>query len=91
MHDAIFRNQRTMKRDDLLKHAATLGLDVAKFTADLDSDRFKPVIDRDMAEGAKLGIDGTPTFYVNGHPVVGARPIEAFKAIIDRELASPER
>jgi protein-disulfide isomerase len=87
MHDRIFANQRAMKREDLLAHAKALGLDVPRFTADLESDRFKTVLDRDLAEGGKVGVDGTPTFFINGVPVVGARPLEAFTAVIDRALA----
>jgi protein-disulfide isomerase len=88
MHDAIFAKQRTMKRADLLQHAASLGLDVKRFTADLDSDRFAAIIDRDMKEGQKVGVDGTPTFFVNGQPLVGAQPFERFTAVIDRALAT---
>jgi protein-disulfide isomerase len=88
MHDAIFAKQRTMKRADLLAHAAALKLDLTRFTADLDSDQFTAVIDRDMKEGAKVGVEGTPTFFVNGFPVVGAQPLERFTAAIDRALTA---
>jgi protein-disulfide isomerase len=88
LHDAIFANQRALKRDDLLKHAATLGLDVARFTADLDGDRFKPILARDMAEGTKVGVDGTPTFFIEGQRLVGAQPYEAFVAAIDKALGA---
>jgi protein-disulfide isomerase len=87
MHDAIFAKQRTMKRADLLAHAAALGLDVPRFTADLDDDRGAAVIARDMKEGAALGIDGTPTFFINGQPVVGAQPYEQFVVAVDKALA----
>ena len=88
MHDAIFAKQRTMKRDDLLAHAAALKLDVARFTADLDSKQFDALIQRDLKEGANVGVEGTPTFFVNGQPLVGAQPFERFTAAIDRALAS---
>jgi protein-disulfide isomerase len=86
MHDALFANQRGLKRDDLLGYASRLGLDVTRFTADLDSDRFDAVLSRDMVEGTKLGIDGTPTFFVNGQRLVGAVPYESFTAAVDRAL-----
>jgi protein-disulfide isomerase len=89
MHDAIFAKQRTMKREDLLAHAAALKLDLARFTADLDSSTFTALIDRDMKEGAKVGVEGTPTFFVNGQAVVGAQPLERFVAVIDKALAAP--
>ena len=88
MHDRIFANQRAMDREALLAHASALGLDVARFTADLDSPRAQAVLDRDQAEAAKVGVDGTPTFFVNGTPLIGAQPLEAFTAAIDKALAA---
>lgn len=88
MHDRIFANQREMERDALLAHASALGLDLARFTADLDSPRAQAVLDRDQAEAAKVGVDGTPTFFVNGTPLIGAQPIEVFAAAIDKALAA---
>ena len=88
MHDRIFANQRAMDREALLAHATALGLDLARFTADLDSPRAQAVLDRDQAEAAKVGVDGTPTFFVDGAPLVGAQPIEAFTAAVDKALAA---
>ena len=44
---------------------------------------------RDLAEGTKLGVDGTPTFFINGTALVGAQPLDAFTAIIDKALGAP--
>jgi protein-disulfide isomerase len=89
MHDRIFANQRAMSREDLLGHAAALGLDVPTFTATMDAERTGKLVDRDVAEAEKVGIDGTPTFFVNGKPLVGAQPLEAFTAAVDAALAAP--
>jgi protein-disulfide isomerase len=88
MHDRIFANQRAMDRDALLAHAAALGLDRAKFIADLDGPQSQAVLARDQAEAAKVGVDGTPTFFIDGVPLVGAQPLEAFVAAIDKALAA---
>jgi protein-disulfide isomerase len=88
MHDRIFANQRAMDREALLAHAAALGLDRAKFVADLDGPQSKAVLERDQAEAAKAGVDGTPTFFIDGVPLVGAQPLEAFAAAIDKALAA---
>ncbi len=88
MHDRIFANQRAMDREALLAHAAALGLDRAKFVADLDGPQSKAALDRDQAEAAKVGVDGTPTFFVDGVPLVGAQPLEAFAAAVDKALAA---
>jgi protein-disulfide isomerase len=88
MHDRIFANQRAMSRADLLAHAAALGLDVPKFTAAMDAEPTGKLVERDMAEAEKVGIDGTPTFFVNGKPLVGAQPLEAFTAAVDAALTA---
>ncbi len=84
MHDRIFANQRGMTRQDLLGHAGALGLDMTKFMADLDGPRLQAVLDRDLAEGRKVGVEGTPTFFINGTPVVGSQPIDVFVKVIDK-------
>jgi protein-disulfide isomerase len=89
MHDRIFANQRGMTRQDFLTHAGALGLDMTKFLADLDGPRLQTVLDRDLAEGRKVGVEGTPTFFINGTPVVGSQPIDVFVKVIDKALASP--
>ncbi len=89
MHDRIFGNQRAIKRDDLVQSAKDLGLDVAQFTSDLDSGRFNPAVNADKNEGALLGVSGTPTFFIDGRPLVGAPPLEQFKALIEAELKTP--
>ena len=88
MHDRIFANQRDMSREALLGHARALGLDLARFTADFDGAASKAALERDLAEGATLGVDGTPTFFINGTPLVGAQPLEAFAEAIDKALAA---
>jgi protein-disulfide isomerase len=89
MHDRLFANQRAMTRQDILAHAGTLGLDMTRFIADLDGPRLQAVLDRDLGEGRKVGVEGTPTFFINGVPLVGAQPLEAFVRVIDKALASP--
>src|SRR5213075_126508 len=59
---------------------------VAKFTADLDSDKNKAKIASDVAEAGKLGVTGTPAFFVNGRFLNGAKPFAAFAELINAEL-----
>ena len=86
LHEKIFENQRTMKRTDLIAMAESIGLDMPRFLADLDGDKFKSLMQRDMAEATTAGVDGTPTLFINGHRLVGAKPEEALVAVIEREL-----
>jgi len=86
MHDKLFANQQALDRPNLDKYAEELGLNVAKFKAALDSGKFKDRVDREAKEGAAVGATGTPTFFINGHILVGAQPVDAFKTAIDAEL-----
>ncbi len=86
MHDKMFANQQALDRSSLEKYASELGLDMGKFKTALDSNKFEATIAADSSEGAKVGANGTPTFFINGRQVVGAQPIEQFKAVIDDEL-----
>jgi protein-disulfide isomerase len=86
MHDKMFANQQALDRPSLEKYAQEIGLDMTKFKAALDSGKFKDKVDAEDKEGAAFGVTGTPTFFVNGTRLVGAQPLEAFKAVIDKEL-----
>jgi len=86
MHDRIFSNQRAMKRENLLEMAGELGLDLNRFESDLESDRVKAAIEADRAEGTRLGVRGTPTFFINGREIAGAASLPEFERIIGLEL-----
>ena len=86
MHDILFKNQANLKRPDLEKYAAEIGLDTAKFKQDLESPATKKRVDDDTELGKKLGVQGTPNFFINGRPVRGAVPYEQFKSAVDDEL-----
>ena len=86
MHEKIFESQRAMKRDDLIAMATALGLDMPRFTADLGSDKFTALMQRDMTEAMKVGVDGTPTLFINGRRLVGAKPEAELVAVIESEL-----
>ena len=91
MHDKLFANQANIKRPDLEKYAQDLGLDMTKFKAFLDNSSGKARIDADMALGQKIGVQGTPNFFVNGRPIRGALPFEEFKKIVDEELKTADK
>jgi len=73
---------------DLLRRAGALGLDGSKFTACAATDRFDADIHGATEAGGELGVSGTPTFFINGRRLVGARPVRDFQEIIDAELRS---
>jgi protein-disulfide isomerase len=87
MHDKLFGNQQALDRPALEKYAMEIGLDLAKFKADLDSGKHKAEVTADVTYANSLGGGmGTPTFFINGKKVAGAMPFDAFAAVIDEEL-----
>jgi protein-disulfide isomerase len=87
MHDQIFAHQSQMTLPDLRRHAEGLKLDMAKFDLCVGSGKYAQAIEADIKAGEALGVNSTPTMYVNGRPVIGAQPFDLFKSVIDEELA----
>jgi protein-disulfide isomerase len=85
-HDLLFEKQEAIPQTDHLDHAKVLGLEVTSFQTCLDSRKYKEKVERNYADGVKAGVSGTPAFFINGRPLSGAQPLEAFKAVIDEEL-----
>ena len=86
MHKAMFGNQAKLSAADLVETAGTIGLDKDAFKGCLDSGKFRSEVQKDFQEGQKYGVTGTPTFFINGIMIVGARGVESFSEIIDREI-----
>jgi protein-disulfide isomerase len=86
MHDKIFANQENLGKKDLKEYAQELNLDMKKFSNDLEEHRFKNTIEEDIKEAGRLGARGTPTFFINGKKIVGAKPLEEFQKVIDQLL-----
>ena len=87
MHDLLFENGVSGGVSAFKKYASDLGLDTGKFNDCLDSGKMASEIAKDLQDGARAGIRGTPGFIINGQLVSGAQPFENFKQIIDAELA----
>jgi protein-disulfide isomerase len=86
MHDALFKNFRKLSRENILALAKEIGLDMDKFTADLDSPQNQAAIKKDLADGETAGVYGTPTFFVNGKHYNGPLNLESIKPILDAEM-----
>ena len=85
MHDKIFAKFGAQKKEDLHKYAEELGLDMAKFDADLPGTSGQ--IDADIAEGEAKGVDSTPTLYINGRKYGGPFAPKYFTMAIDEAIA----
>lgn len=89
-HDEAFANQRELNEANFEKWAAAGGVDVAKFKADFAAKKHAAKVDKDMAMSKSVGATGTPAFRINGVTLVGAQPFDAFKKVIDEQLAAAE-
>src|SRR5215813_8931682 len=80
--DALYAHPDALDRAGLERMAAQLGLDQKEFGKALDSNRFASAIEADTAQAKTLGVKGVPTFYINGRPLMGARPIDDMRSMI---------
>ncbi len=91
MHDRMFADQKALDRASLENIAEKLGLDMARFRADIDSPEVKARIEADMKAASEAGVHATPTFFVNGRASSGAPQWEQLKAEIDQEIAKANK
>ena len=88
-HEALFERSPRLPLDTLKSIAARLRLDTSKFDGCVDSSEAERAVLRDLSDGKRYGVIGTPTFFVNGRAIVGAQPLTVIQAEIDR--ASEQR
>jgi protein-disulfide isomerase len=88
-HDTLFANAPHGAPADLRRYASEVGLDVPVFERCLSTGTHRASVQRDLEEGSRLGVSGTPAFFVNGRLLSGAQPLEAFTKLIEQELARP--
>ena len=91
-HDAIFADGKTAKDADFSakgigKLPERIGVDAEQFTADAAHADTAALVQKNHDEASSLGVTGTPTFIVNGRPIIGAQPLDVFIQAIDEELA----
>jgi protein-disulfide isomerase len=91
MYDLLFKNFRQLSRPSIMAMAKELGLDMDKFTADLDSGKYKAVVEKDLADGETAGVYGTPSFYINGKQYNGEVTLAALKPILAAELKGEKK
>jgi protein-disulfide isomerase len=94
-HDKLFasqsgENQGAFNKDNLKKFAADLKLDTAEFNECLDTGKYAQAVQDQTTAAQQLGVRSTPAFVINGNPLIGAQPFEAFKQVIESELGSSE-
>ena len=86
MHDKLFQNNAKLGNDDVLRYAEQVGVDKNKFILCMEKKKYQKQINQDVADGAALGVRGTPTFFINGQKIEGAIPANIFDTILSSAL-----
>ena len=86
-HEKLFSGEYGLGEQAYVQYADDLGLDMEQFEECLESGRYNDEVMADYQYAASLGVRSTPTFFLNGIPLVGAQPYEVFKEVIEKELA----
>lgn len=86
MHELLLEKSPKLDKASLISYARELGLDMGKFTDSLNNMKHLKIIERDKKLAVDMDLYNTPTFFINGRKVIGNRPYEYFKPIIEEEL-----
>jgi len=86
-HDALYSTPRKATPEDLKAIAKEVDLEMEAFERCLNARSYGSAVQQDIDEGTRVGVIGTPTFFINGRVISGAQPLESFTRIVDEELA----
>jgi protein-disulfide isomerase len=89
MHDALFAHREDLSRKSLFTVAAGVGLDMKRFTTDIDSPDTRRTVARDQEDGEKAGVEGTPTIFIDGRRYNGSLALDSIRPVLDTELKPP--
>lgn len=94
IHDLLFTEQDVCveasaeeRKNQIQDIAEKAGLNITEFNDCIKSNKYVEEVAKDFEDGAKAGVYGTPTFFINGRTIIGPKPLRAFEKIIDEELA----
>ncbi len=83
MHDLLFKNQKRLAKENILGYAKVLELDSSKLEKSLESEELKVKVAQDKEQGKTLGVQSTPTTFINGKKLVGSPPLTYIKGLIE--------
>jgi protein-disulfide isomerase len=86
LHDQLYENYNRLSDQKIREIAQQVGLDLEKFDKDMKDPELKAIVERDFQEGARAGVRGIPTIFVNGRQLKN-RSFQGFQAAIEKELA----
>ena len=88
-HDLLFEHQQAGLGWDFNGLAQQASMDMAAFSHCLDTHEYASEVEGDLRDALNVGVTSTPTFFINGRPLIGARSFDEFKLLIDTALAKP--
>ena len=91
MHDVLYEHQATLAEHDLREFALKIGLEIYKFNADLGAERYAPRVREDFQSGIRSGVNGTPTFFINGLRYDGEKDYKSLLAALEATAAGEPR
>jgi len=91
MHDTIFEHQRALADEDLVRYAEHLGVPARDVTDALEHRKFAARINEDFMSGVRSGVNGTPTFFINGARYEGDYDLESLSEAVDDALTGATR
>lgn len=80
MHDMLFANQQHLTEADLIRYAGKISLNSEQFEADFEKPQFPEKVEADFESGVRSGVNGTPSFFINGEKYNGSWEESAFSA-----------
>jgi protein-disulfide isomerase len=91
MHDYLFEHQRALGDDKLEEYAAAVGLDVERWDADMEEQVYAERVREDFMSGVRSGVNGTPTFFINGQRHNGSYDVDTLLAAIEAAISEGSR
>jgi protein-disulfide isomerase len=86
MHDIIFENQQELNLESLFLYAKTIGLDAVRFKNDIQKNELSTKVEEDFESGIRSGVNGTPSFFINGKKYNGDWEEDAFHQYLKSQL-----
>jgi protein-disulfide isomerase len=86
MHDTLYEHQERLDEDSLYRYAKTLGLDMPRFRSQMQEGGLRGRVREDFSSGLRSGVNGTPTFFINGLRHDGGKDLQTFLGLIEEQL-----
>jgi protein-disulfide isomerase len=86
MHDYLFEHQKVLDDDHLLEYAQKVGLDTDKFKKEMSGHIYAPLINKSIKNGIDSGVEGTPTFFINGVRYEDSWDLDTFSNVLKKNL-----